>query len=235
MDIMPFLERDPQCKALFTDLPETVVSNIPVAEIAPGSTIIEMGTYANHVYIILDGICAIVKKSRTSEKPIIISRLGYLDIVGLYEIIRNVSRVGRVITLTPCTMAVIERKQIENWTSQYPQFVRNLYSQVSDRNFNHIDYLNYYIKFSTKCALVSFFLEQYRLLSSPSALKKPSIQIFATRAELSEEIGRDIRSVNRCIQELRDQGCITVKKGKIFIFKEQVEILSALREELSNQ
>ena len=235
VNMMYFLNQDPRCRELFENLPEDMVSQLPVMEVEKDSTIIESGTYANRVYIVLSGVCAIVKKSRTSEKPIILNRLGYLDIAGLYEIIRDISRVGHVIALTKCTLATIEREQLEKWMTQYPQFVIKLASQISDRYFNHIDYLNYYIKYSSKCALISFFLEQYQLLSSPFGPEKRSIQILETRAELSEEIGRDIRSVNRCIHELKVQGLISTKSGKIIISKEQIQALTALREELSNQ
>lgn len=231
-DIWSYIKRDNECRKLFEPLPKREIERITINHYRKNEYIIENSRYLEHVYIMLDGISAIVKKNRITENPVILSRMGYLDIVGIYEYAWDIRRVGSVIARTDCTVAEISKKDIERWIHEYPQFILGMYTRIMDRNFKHVDYLNYYIKCTTECAVISFLIEQYQLNMRGRMEEGGMIRILETRAEISEEIGRDIRSVNRVVSKLKDEKYIHLRKGKIYISSGMIHDLIQLRDSL---
>lgn len=231
-DIWDYISRDKECCKLFELLPKEEIAKIEIQSFKKNQYLIENSQYLRGVFIMLSGVSAIVKKNKITEKPVILSRIGYLDIVGIYEYAWDIRRVGSVIARTDCTVAKISKKDIERWIVQYPQFILSLYTRIINRIFNHTDYLNYYVRCSTECALLSFLIEQYRLYERDWIKEEHLFRVQETRTEISEEIGREIRSVNRIVAKLKDEGHIAVIKGKIYISKNQIKNLINLRDSL---
>lgn len=231
-DIFEYINRDEDLRKLFFSLPDSEIRKITVKRYRKGDLMIAHSSYPKEMFVMLDGICAIVKRSQVSEKPIILNRMGYLDVVGLYEIVWDINRVGDVEARTDCVAAVISRRDMDEWIDRYPRMTLRLSDRISHRYFNHIDYLNYYIKYSAECAVISFFAELYQLSTKKQPEAGQTVRIFETRQEISEEIGRDIRSVNRTIGKLKEEGLITIKNGKIYISDDQMKGLIRLRDSL---
>lgn len=61
-----------------------------------------------------------------------------------------------------------------------------------------------------------------------------AVTVALTREALSYNLGLSIRTINRLIQNLKDQNAVTVRNGKIRILPEQIEQLYSFLSDFSN-
>lgn len=221
MNINDYVNFDHRSQKLFNALPKEAMSYIDVRRFNKGEYLFTIGDAADAVYIILEGVCSLLRVNDESEYPQITSQIGYLDVVGLAEIIRKAPRVGSVNAFTDSVVAVLGRELVEAWTNEYPRFVLELYANVVERLFLESDYKSLCTKYSIYCNVISFLIIKRSLLIKKTPDFSGAVKIDFTREMIADTIAGDIRSVGRAIKQLRDEGLVTIYKKKIFVDEKQ--------------
>lgn len=230
MDIRSVISGEEKLKKLFYPLPKQEIQKINIIHYKKGETLLFAGEHPRYIYIILDGICVLTKETRVSSCPQAIGKLGYTDVIGVYEVIRNIRRMASVYAYTDCSVAAIEKELCEKWIDEYPRFMLGLCLDVHNRHYASQDYANYYSRYSVDCAVISFLLSEWELYTRKNTRKQQNIKLDCTRKAISEAVGHDLRSVNRTIKRLKSEDLILLERGKICLNEEKAGRLELIRE-----
>lgn len=224
MNITDYISDDARAQKLFRLLPPEELQQLPLQTLKKGERLISMGDTANALYIIMRGICNMERNTdvncRQPQPP-----LGYLDVVGLYEIIHNVPRFGTVVACGECCAAVVSKKVALRWVDEYPRFMLELSTGIIQRLFGELDHIDQYAKLPVYYGVVSVVLAACEMLRREMFRDTWPIKITYTRQNIADMTGKDIRTVNRAVDRLKKQGTISIIKGKIVVSQEQEQLL----------
>lgn len=221
MNIYEYADYDQRSQKLFSTLPREKLGQLVLRRFKKGDFLIRIGTKPDLAYIILEGVCSMLRVNDETDCPQIGPQLGYLDAVGLAELVKDIPRIGSVNAFTDGVAALLDRDLFRAWTDEYPRFILSLYSNVVERLFQDSDYNNLCTKYSVYCGVISFLLYKRALLIKRTPEFTGPVKIDFTREVIATAIGSDVRSVSRAISQLRHEGLVTVEKKKILVNGQQ--------------
>lgn len=134
--------------------------------------------------------------------------------------------------VTSCKVAYLKREVFEKWLELDPKFYQSLSRYYCGRFYNYFLY---------KGAELLYSSPSYRVLTYLlSSIRNQSIQIldenyiYKTREIISQEIGVPIKTLNRTLRGLIDDGAISIKRRKIMITKQQFLMSECYLEKYKN-
>lgn len=230
VDVVPFIQRDKQLRQFLHTIPDEELHLFRVKNYRRGEHVIREGDRADAVYIIVSGLCHVLcHPSSTLVQPR--AQLGYLDIVGLFELIQNLPRVGDVVAYRNSTALCIERDVFLRWVETHPHFLLELATNVIQRLYQDIDHICERTKSSTYYGVICALIWNRNLLNRKTPDFTGPVKIDYTRQYLADFIGKDVRSVSRAMEHLLSKGLISKIHGKIYVTADQVAALE--REKLA--
>lgn len=221
------------------EIPKSEIeNNIEIIKYNKGDIIIEKERHGNELFIILEGVCNVIRQFETGIS-VIFYRVTNYDVIGFNELIGEHSRMreANVIAQTNVVVVCIERNTFLKWCSSYPTFSISICSRIIARLHETIKLFaecnSYPIYLSVVSYLLfayAFYLRQNIFSTGDNSIVK-TVKINETRREMAELIGVDVRSINRVIESLKNSEVITIIKGKINIDKCQYEKLMNIKYE----
>ncbi|MDD6324328.1 MAG: Crp/Fnr family transcriptional regulator [Lachnospiraceae bacterium] len=168
-----------------------------------------------YVYILLNGRLQAIEE-RVGDEPYRFAELSAIEIVGDFELFTKAdSRIVTLTTLTPSRFLSIPSADYIAWIRQDANalFIR---TQILIRQ----------LVAQTRFERQNFFLDNrtrllYFLLGECNAATAFPLRIQFTRQEISSKLGCSIRTTNRVIASLQNDGLFTLKHGKIWISSAQ--------------
>lgn len=117
-------------------------------------------------------------------------------------------------TLTECLVMFISISDFENWIKQDIHFLKILSQSVSRKLYSVS-----YSRGERQYYSVRYLVLKYLLKQSESLFKSGDnlVMLRQTRQQMSEELGLTIKTLNRTITGLKEDGIINTHKGKITI------------------
>ncbi len=227
MTVSEYVERDPNLQEFFAQLPRSALSQLLLQHYTKGMHLFSCGDPPDNVYLITYGVCNCFLYTPFSMIAKSVHTLGYMDITGFHEVANNLPRLGTVVARTDVIALCIPKDLIAVWLTQQPRFMIALTSNIVSRMYQIVNYNSYCTKFSAKCGVVSIILHEWEVITR---YKKESGFILPfSQQEIAEMLGKNIRSVNRVIKELKEMKLICVKSHKISISATHIESLEQLR------
>ena len=224
MNAMSYIRRDKQLRQLLRAIPSEELTLLQTKSYRKGSYVIREGERADAIYIILSGLCHILRHTR-GNPAYPQAQLGYLDIVGLFEIIQDVPRVGDVMAYRDCVVLQIERDVALRWMNGHPRFLLELATNVIQRLYQEIDQINERTKSSAYYGVICSLIWARSLLNRKTPDFTGPVKIDFTRQYLADFVGKDIRSVSRALEHLLSKGLISKSHGKIYVTASQAAAL----------
>lgn len=219
MDVQQLLKKESEAvrdylSKLFSHFPED--TPISVLEVKKGVTVIAQNTPCTQVYILVRGIVkAAVNQPGFITYPF--SQFSPVEFFGEQEILGQFPHyIADVRTQTPCRFFIISADSYREWIRRDNQAllervrsaIRALLSQAAqERDTLFMDSLTRLLQ----------FLDTY----ASEHKDKNGTLVAVTRGAISEETGCSIRTVNRAVIKLKEQGLLGINKGKIHITGEQ--------------
>lgn len=201
----------------FRDCPEDFASNLICRTYPKNHTMMNAGDSCSHVYLLLSGRLQAVEES-VADDPYNFMEISAIDIVGDYELFQQLS--SRIITLTTMessTCLAIPSIAYFSWIRHDANAlfmrIQKLICQTSSQA--RFDRQNFFLDNQTR--LIYFFFTE----STRKSGQEPPFQITYTRLQISQKLGCSIRTVNRNILMLKNEGLITLSHGKILITQQQ--------------
>lgn len=224
MNLQAYIDRDVRMQNLFRTLPRGEFRWLQIQGYKKGERLLTSGETPRALFIILSGICTMKRDTAIaySQQQ---EQLGYLDAVGLYEIIHNIPRIGTIIAYQNCQVLVVDRKTVLRWVDEYPRFILEISTGIIHRLFKMLDYAGECTKCPAYFGVVSLLLGTRELFTRENPQNNGPVRITYTRQYIADMVGKDIRSVNRAIEQLKGKGLISVERGKILIDGTQAQRL----------
>lgn len=227
-----YVNLDERCRKLFCTLSLSGLEKIGLRRIKKKQVIMCAGEKANEMFIVLEGVCTILRDTKFSLFPVVVGEVGYLDVVGLYEIINEQNRMGSLMTCTDCVMAVIDKKTVLSWVQEEPRFMLGLTTSIIERLFKESDWKSFSTKYSIYCGVVSFLISKRELFNKRTPEYEGYVKLEFTRQYIADAIGGDVRSVNRAIHRLKEDNLVMVQRGGILINSGQQRRLEEIQAQI---
>ena len=221
MTLKELEERYPALKEYTKQMPPDIRSRCTVRTHAAGSIIHQKDIELTCFGIIVSGETRVINEFENGN-VYMIERNKAVDFIGEVTILAGMLKTSVTIeAVTSVTAAYISRRDAERWLKED----MNILSLVGRR----IAYKLYRSSYSKGTRL--FYPPSYMLLDylvkygnhvgfgGPAS--PPFIIISKTRQLLQEELGINVKTLNRTIRQLKDEGFLGVEKGKITFDLEQ--------------
>lgn len=145
-----------------------------------------------------------------------------IDFVGEVTILAEMEKTSVTIeTLTETTVVYFSRKDFEDWISQDIQLLRLVAHKIAYKLYRSSYNRGARLFYPPIFLLLDYVLKQAALMDIE---KKKEIVIQKTRQELYEECGITVKTLGRTINKLKEDGVISLKKGKITMTLEQYHL-----------
>lgn len=123
-------------------------------------------------------------------------------------------------TLTECLILFISLEDFEAWIAQDIQFLRLLTQSISAKLYSASYSRGERQYCSVRYLVLKYLLEQ-------GGEKPRQVVVRQTRQQMAEELGLTVKTFNRTVTALRDDGLLGMEKGKISFSPEQAERMRA--------
>lgn len=225
---MNIIHEYPLTRQMLQDFSKDELESLTVVRCGPGKDIIRKNTVSENIYIILEGVCNVMK-DLPNGSTIINYQVSTLDILGIADITVPGSRCySTICSVTPVILLQISKKDFLHYFSKYQSFSLFLFQNI----LNHLhDFMN----FTTNCNSNSTQINIYYYLCERYSSYCPSygpdyegyVRIMENRQQISDFLNIDIRSLNWYLTKFKENREISIIHGKIHMDREQFNRMSA--------
>lgn len=199
--------------------------NAKLKVVEKGTQYITNDTSVRNICLLLSGKCHAINYT-VDGKAVVVNSMSSVQLLGIYELFNGIkSYSSSVKTITKCYF-------IEVPVSEFESLVH------TDLNFANI-VIKYMAKFVNDCvhknymgtmnnSIQNFVIYLYNLCSG----KTLPYKIKTNRKTMASELNVSLRTIYRNIDELKDDGIISINSGKIVISEEQFDTLKNISEKL---
>lgn len=205
---------------LFKYVPEGTVKEMELKIVHKNEAVISAGDPSDYIYFMIHGQVVGLDYHQTGY---VYSFMDFtkMNILGDFEAFGDVSNYDITLwAVEDCVLIRLSKNSYLNWVRHDENAlflrIRDIVSTLSlerkgDREYIHMN---------CKDRLVMYLINSYKKSSNHERIK-----IKKTQAELADKIGFNVRSIQRNIAALEDEGFITVESGKITVSKAQYALL----------
>lgn len=175
-------------------IPVSVLANSGTKNYPPGTRLLEKGTAADCVYILISG------KVDISNEPTIACTCT---------------------AVTECRCIRIPHAVFTRWIESDTEVLKSLIVSLAKKNYRASYLRGVELFYPATYLVASTLVKHFESLDNPSHSDHQAVILAESRHALAIETGVSERSVNRSIRELRQKGMVTVERGKIHITRKQ--------------
>ncbi len=215
------LQKQPLLQSYASDLPVEIEGAFTIHKFAAKSTIYSKGDSLSRIGILLSGRARALNEVETGYTYMVDQQSPVAFIGAIACLSNNEHASARYEAVTDCELAFVSTKNFEYWLRSDPHFlwavssslVGKLYEYVCNKSAEHRFMPTIYI------------LLKY-ILSEPmqfSACESPQYVLTKPRHQISEELGVPLKTINRTVVNLVQDGAITLARGKIALTSAQYQ------------
>lgn len=225
----------PKSKDIFGALRDEDISDLEILNIKANALLFSENYFDDgSLFYVLSGICESKKNNMAPLSDSIIFKFAPFktetgSFIGLQELMspKPSKRELTIYAKSDTAVLKIPKNQFLKWMSKYPDIVYKIFSKVLQDQFTKntllVNYISYSSNIATACYLYLSYT-QYLKSCYPEGYIG-NVIILDTRLNISANIGRSARSVDRAITYLKSLDIISVNKAKINISTHQYECL----------
>ncbi len=225
----------PALKEYTKNMPEDIRSRCTVRTHAAGSIIHQKNMELGYFGIVAKGENRVINEFENGNVYMIESNKA-IDFIGEVTILAGMSHTSVTIeAVTDNVVAYISRRDAERWLASDINIL-NLAARHTAFKLYRSSYNNGAKLFYPPSYLLLDYMVKYgrqngmessRGMGSPRGMgtsRTPvSVTVLRTRQMLQEEIGVNVKTLNRTIRQLKEEGFFSICKGKITFTREQYE------------
>lgn len=211
----------PELKKYTKNMPADIRSRCTVRTHAAGSIIHQKNMELRHFGIVAIGENRVINEFENGNVYMIESNKA-IDFIGEVTILSGMQNTSVTIeAVTDNIVAYISRKDAEQWLAE-DRNILGLASRHTAFKLYRSSYTNGAKLFYPPSYLLLDYIIRYGQQHGMDNPHPPhSLTISKTRQALQEEIGVNIKTINRTIRQLKEEGYLTIIKGKITFTPEQ--------------
>lgn len=217
-------QNDPEFRRYLAHLPDDLLQCATVVEYPANTTLFHKFDPMDHIFILIHGEVQVVREY-SNGNYYSFAKLERFDFLGDLAILSGhmVSAVTSI-TISNTKLVCIPTsdflKAIEKDITLLMLCVRNLAGKMFQTSINSGRYIYINGLDKLKRYLVAYY-ERY------STTKNVAMKIDKTYQQMATEIGISVKTVSRSIRTLKENGLISIRKGKIVLSSEQYALLGA--------
>lgn len=213
----------PALKEYTKNMPEDIRSRCTVRTHAAGSIIHQKNMELGYFGIVAKGENRVINEFENGNVYMIESNKA-IDFIGEVTILAGMSHTSVTIeAVTDNVVAYISRRDAERWLAS-DMNILNLAARHTAFKLYRSSYNNGAKLFYPPSYLLLDYMVKYGRQNGMESSRVPSsVTVLRTRQMLQEEIGVNVKTLNRTIRQLKEEGFFSLCKGKITFTREQYE------------
>lgn len=220
MTLEELVKKYPKVEPYIRDMPDDIRMRCTIRTFPPGYIIHQKQFQLDCFGIVCSGNHRCINEFENGN-IFMIEKNEPIDFIGEVTILAGMEETSVTIqTLTACTVLMISRKDFERWIEQDIRFLRLVAQKVAYKL-----YRSSYNRGARLFYPPSFLMLDYLLkYGHECGIKEGrSMTVKKTRQELCEELGMTVKTINRTIARLKEDGLVSICKGKMVVDYEQYE------------
>lgn len=202
-----------QLNKLLEKAPEAIKHSFESKSYSEGKLIISRDEMVKYLYILTEGVCEVYHQNFSGALLSYTLMRAYCCF-GEVELINNKLKPMSVIAKTDCQMLLLKRPFVLQWMKLDFNFNLYLFEQLAEKLRDN----------SEKLFRISSFTVKDRILYSLYTHYKIGDLEQLTKKQISYEAATPLRSINRAIALLNEEGWIEYKKKQFFVqFPKKIE------------
>lgn len=221
MTLEELINEVPGLATYFEHIPKEIKDNYIIRVYPPGTIIHQKDFKLEKFGIIARGEHRVINEFQNGN-VFMIEKNEPIDFVGEVTILAGMEKTSVTIeTLTETTVIYFSRKDFERWIEEDIHFLRLVSRKVAYKLYRSSYNRGARLFYPPNFILLDYILKQAAQLGIG---KKKEITIPKTRQEMYEECGITVKTLNRTISRLKEDGLISIKKGKISMDQAEYEL-----------
>lgn len=223
MRLEELLISDLQVKRLLSRMPEEIKSRCSVKKFLTGSTVVKKEECVRFVYILIKGEVKVINEFENGSIYSFASVFP-INFIGELEILAGeMENAVTIKAAAECIMIKLTAEDFIKWI-RVDHDTLMLVARVLAKKLYPASYENGNVLFSSGISKVrSYIIKYYRKKAEIGGM----LVIHENRQQIADELCISVKTINRSIKKLKEEGMVAVKKGKICISKEQFSLLQA--------
>lgn len=210
------LERFPILNPWFAGLPAELHGVYVLKELPARYLIHQKDSPLDRVGVLCEGGLRVVNEF-ASGNAFMIEHTEPVDFIGDVTVLAGRPKVSVTIeTCCPSTVLFFTRTDFEFWMERDPHLVREMARKVAGKLYQSSYGRGKELFFSSPRRLMEYLFRE-------TAGAAELVRLSATRQQMAEELGMSLKTVDRTVSKLRQEGLLTVQRGKICISSDQRE------------
>lgn len=232
MTIYEYMAGSPQLKRMLSELPRHMLDTISIREYAPGEAVMQHCEENADTYIVLKGVCCATCNLINGERSWFRKKtVG--DVFGLLGALSHEYDFSSTIfAKTECTLARIPCATVKQCFGRYPVFTQELAGKVINRLNHNLWTLSECNSYPPYAGLVSYLIYAYEFYAkSYAADYEGPVRIHETQAEIAHYVCINVRTLQRVLPLVREEGLVDIRSNRIYIDRAQYERLKQRKAE----
>lgn len=220
----------PAMRPYVQNIPPRLKTSFTLQAYEPGAIIHYKDTPIERVGIVVEGEHNVINLFENGN-IFLIEKNKAISFIGEVTILADYPRTS--VTIQAASRCVVLYWSVPNfisWIESDNHFLRLISRDVARKLYRTSYRSGERLFYSSTYIVGHYILSGYR--ETPKTGE--DVSVSTTRDYMCQELGMNIKTLNRAIAKLKDQGFITLVKGKIHIISENVQPLEAYLEELCN-
>jgi len=232
MTIHDYMKKQNSLNTMLSELPQELLDTITCREYAAGETVMQHCEENTDTFIVLTGVCCATCNLINGERSWFRKKtVG--DVFGLLGALRQEYTFSSTIfAKTKSVLARIPCSTVQQCFGVYPVFTRELTLKVVNRLNHELWRLSECNSYPPYAGLVSYLIYAYEFYakSYPDDYEGP-VRIIETQAEIAHYVCINVRTLQRVLPTIRDEGLIEIRSNRIYISREHYEKLKRRKDE----
>lgn len=191
-----------------------IKENYFIKKYAKGQMISKKSTDIEYFGIIVKGRVRVINEFENGN-IYLIEINNSIDYIGEVVILSREKKASVSIeAISDCYIFFIERDRAERWIKSDIEILYKISSRVAQKLYSSSIEKGRKLYYSSDWILAKYLINECENLDIE---KKPYVLVNKTRDTISEEVGMNIKTLNRNIYKLKDKGLLGINKGKIYM------------------
>lgn len=211
----------PELRGYTQTMPTDIRERCRVRIHPAGSIIHQKNRELSHFGIVARGESRVVNEFENGNVYMIESNKA-IDFIGEVTILAEMPRTSVTIeATTEMAVAYMSRADAERWLSQDIEILRKVSQKVAFKLYRSSYSNGAKLFYPPSYLLLDYLVKYAESLGMGGAASPERIVVSKTRRHLQEELGINVKTLNRTISQLKGEGFLDISHGKISLSQDQ--------------
>ena len=208
-------------------IPENIRQHTTKRTFQPGDVVVRKGERADHVYLLTAGKLRVSNEFESGQRYTFAS-LEVPDLMGDLEVLAGQEHFAATNeAITECQMLSMSAETFMQWMRTDNDFAVAVAQLLASKMYPT----------SNEAGRVKFQPSQERfeeyLAKRLGDIETDLFILHTSRQQIADDIGTSVKTVNRCVTKMRDEGGLSLLHGKITLNREQQERLRKILQDMN--